>query len=227
MQQHKDALSDVIALQHRRPKVCNGEATGFVCVHYWETAAPHPMANPHIVHEGRIFRACVDQVGHPRAFFDHGDDMCHRCNQYKQGDELVKIEKHRRVTGLKDFQQLSPEERDEIAQGITPERFQEQGIKAIPDEIIAAAKEEWRQKQITLAAKAKIKAEAEADNLSADDIAAALGVNFSSLPNPQAFYPGAPTVAPMEMATACVPEQPIVAVKKPWWRFWSKIWSKK
>lgn len=97
---------------HKKPSICNGQATGTPCVHYWFHTQKVESNNPDELRDGEKHRACLISPGFPVEFSD--EEIPHVCNQYRP-------RKQRGLKGLLGFKEtynaadeeynpLSPEE---------------------------------------------------------------------------------------------------------------------
>lgn len=69
------------SLMHKKPSLCNGQATGAPCVHYWFHTQKVESNNPDELKDGEKHRACLISPGFPVEFSD--EEIPHVCNQYR------------------------------------------------------------------------------------------------------------------------------------------------
>jgi hypothetical protein len=79
----KDPNADARSPMMERPVMCNGQATGFECKHYWAVVCKMDAANSDNLKEGERMRRCLLTV--TQQYIDL-IDLPTRCNQYVASD---------------------------------------------------------------------------------------------------------------------------------------------
>ncbi len=81
-------MHDTFAAQQRsvmyqQKVLCNGEATGFQCEHYWAVKRIPPSANPDFLTDGEKLRFCRAWGAEPLEFDDGREGQMVHCTLYK------------------------------------------------------------------------------------------------------------------------------------------------
>jgi hypothetical protein len=69
------------SLMLKKPSICNGQATGHPCKHYWFHTQKVESNDPDALKDGEKHRACLISPGFPVEFSD--EEIPHVCNQYE------------------------------------------------------------------------------------------------------------------------------------------------
>jgi hypothetical protein len=99
------------SLMLQQKTVCDGQSTGFECVHYTALAVKMDVPNPHHLKQGEVFRLCLKipgKGGEVLELGDGGQDMAVYCNQYCPSDRPYNHEFN------KDYEPLAPEEAEAL-----------------------------------------------------------------------------------------------------------------
>lgn len=95
------------SLMHMQKTLCNGEATGKPCAHYWTLVQIASSASPTHLHSGERSRACVFQKdAEPLVFDDGREGMAVQCNRYEPDTSA----RFNAKTGLAEERVFNPDE---------------------------------------------------------------------------------------------------------------------
>lgn len=78
-----DRLSREASLMTAKPKLCNGQATGFQCKHYWGQGMAIDVPNAHHLRYGRKNRLCLVMASEHWDLGEEGREMLHYCTLYE------------------------------------------------------------------------------------------------------------------------------------------------
>ena len=101
------------SLMYAKPYMCNGQATGKQCKHYWHSVVPLDVLNSVAIHQGETSRQCVRHPGvEIRLNAEDGGqpEMATLCNQYEASTRPYD-------PTLEEYNPLSPEEIEERRAG--------------------------------------------------------------------------------------------------------------
>jgi hypothetical protein len=100
------------SLMLKKPSICNGQATGHPCKHYWFHTQKVESNNPDELRSGEKHRACLISPGFPVEFSD--EEIPHVCNQYsprkKTGLRGLLGQKEAYDATQEEYNPLTPEE---------------------------------------------------------------------------------------------------------------------
>lgn len=102
------------SLMLQKPRLCNGEANGQECTHYFQCTVPLEVQNADHLHRGETTRMCLlikitgkDGSGGPMDLGDGGCEMPTACNRYEPSA--------RRYTPTEAYEPLTPEQIEALA----------------------------------------------------------------------------------------------------------------
>lgn len=101
---------------YAKPYVCNGQATGKQCKHYWHTVVPLDVQNAVALHRGETNRMCTLHPGlEIRLTSESGQtlEMATFCNRYEPSSRDYD-------PSLERFDPLSPEEIEALREVSAP-----------------------------------------------------------------------------------------------------------
>jgi len=104
MQYHIDPEAEKRSLMNKQPAVCNGEATGFACKHYWTVIMRVDAQNPDHLRTGEKVRRCLVIAPEIVELGDGTKELAVHCSRY------VKDASRPYDPGFEEYNPLSPEE---------------------------------------------------------------------------------------------------------------------
>jgi hypothetical protein len=118
----------------KRPKVCNGEANGKPCKHYWTLVRLADVVNPEVFNQGEKVRMCTAFQGNdgPMVFEDGGTDMAVECSRYE-------VDPRPERAYRPEFEEFRPKSHEELVQigASAPTPAQGTFVAASIDDVLA------------------------------------------------------------------------------------------
>ena len=102
-----DPKAESRSLMHKQKVLCNGQATGAPCKHYWNMIRIVPSHNPDFLKLGEKLRFCRAWGAEPLEFGEGTTELAVHCSMYEP-DAARKFDPH--------FEEYSPMNEDEAEQ---------------------------------------------------------------------------------------------------------------
>lgn len=78
-----DPQAESRSLMHKQRVLCNGQATGHPCTHYWSMIRIVPSHNPDFLKQGEKLRFCCAWGAEPLEFGDGTTELAVYCSKFK------------------------------------------------------------------------------------------------------------------------------------------------
>ena len=104
MQYYIDPEAEKRSLMNKQPAVCNGEATGFACKHYWTVVMRVDVQNPDHLRTGEKVRRCLVIAPEIVELGDGTKELAVHCSRY------VKDNNRPYDASFEEYNPMSPEE---------------------------------------------------------------------------------------------------------------------
>ena len=108
MQYHIDPEAEKKSLMLKQPAVCNGEATGFACKHYWTVIMRVDVQNPDHLRTGEKVRRCLVIAPEIVELGDGTKELAVHCSRY------AKDANRPYDASFEEYKPMSPEEVDSL-----------------------------------------------------------------------------------------------------------------
>ncbi len=76
------------SLMHKQLPLCNGEATGCQCKHYWAITKKVDVPNSDQLRKGENIRYCLVDTSDATFLGNNGADMAVYCNRYEKSERF-------------------------------------------------------------------------------------------------------------------------------------------
>ena len=104
MQYYIDPEAEKRSLMNKQPAMCNGEATGFACKHYWTVVMRVDVQNPDHLRTGEKVRRCLVIAPEIVELGDGTKELAVHCSRYVKDNNRPYDE------SFEEYNPMSPEE---------------------------------------------------------------------------------------------------------------------
>lgn len=110
MQYHIDPNAEKRSVMLKQPSLCNGEATGFACKHYWTVIMRVDVQNPDHLRTGEKVRRCLVIAPEIIELGDGTRELAVHCSRYEQDTSRPYD------PAFEEYNPMSPEEIQDLAE---------------------------------------------------------------------------------------------------------------